>query len=536
MSVLRAFTQIGALLVIALGCKPKPQEAGDGQLVSQEAMLEKGALVYQMACLACHRAEGQGVPGTHPPLIQTGWVTGSKERLINIVINGLQEKIRVHGEIYDEVMPPMGHLSDEDIAAVLTYVRNSFGNQASAITLNEVSKVRAGESLQENEEDFANTRPVNDYSKRKIRDGIESRVGSHFKKGELLLDKVFLPDGFKIDVFASGLQNPRSLALGPKGTIFVGTRRNEGDFIYAILDKDKDWKPDTILQVSKGLKWNPMGVAMRGNDLYVGEIDRILKFENLEDHLFDPPEPKLIFNYPPEKKHGDKYIRFGPDDKLYIPVGAPCNSCLEENPIFASITRINPDGTGFEIFAHGVRNSRGYDWHPITKELWFSDHGRDHLGDDSPPCEVNIAAKAGLHFGFPFCHGVDVSDPEFGTQRPCSDFEPTVQDLAAHAAPVSLKFYTGDMFPEEYQGQILVAEHGSWNREEKLGYRVMLLKLKGNEVISYEPFAYGWLDKEKNDAWGRPVDILQMPDGSLLLSDDYAGAIYRVSYSKDQNL
>lgn len=530
-SVLKVLTLAGSLLVLVLACNPKKGDTTADQPMSQEALLEKGAKVYRAACMTCHQAEGQGIPGVHPPLVQTGWVTGSKERLIKIVIHGLEEKIRVHGEIYDAVMPPMGHLSDEEIATVLSYVRNSFGNQASNITVDEVSKVRAGESLGEKEEDFASTNPVNDYSKRKIRDGIVSRVGSHFKKGEILLDQVYLPKGFEINVFAANLQNPRSLALGPKGTVFVGTRRNEGDFIYAILDKDKDWKPDTVLQISKGLKWNPMGVAMRGNDLYIGEIDRILKFENIEDRLFDPPEPVLIFNYPPEKKHGDKYIRFGPDDKLYVPVGAPCNSCLEDNPIFASITRINPDGSGFEIFAHGVRNSRGYDWHPTTKELWFSDHGRDHLGDDSPPCEVNIAPKAGMHFGFPFCHGADISDPEFGAQRPCPGFEPTVHDLAAHAAPVSLKFYTGQMFPEEYHDQILVAEHGSWNREEKQGYRIMLLRLKGNEVIAYEPFAYGWLDHEKNDAWGRPVDILQMPDGSLLVSDDYAGVIYRISYS-----
>jgi len=535
LKTVRSLCFIISVTALIAGCK-KSQQASVSMAEADAALLEKGASVYQTACRTCHQAEGQGIPGTHPPLAQTGWVTGSKERLINVVINGLEEKIRVHGDIYDGIMPPMGHLTDEDIAAVLSWVRNSFGNQASVVAIEEVAKVRSGESLNENTEDFASTAPVNDYSKRKIRDGVTSRVGSHFSKGEILLDQILLPEGFRIDVFADNLENPRSLALGPKGTVFVGTRRNDGNFIYAITDKNNDNKPDTIIQVSRGLKWNPMGVAMRGNDLYVGEIDRILKYENLEDHLFDPPEPKLIFNYPPEKKHGDKYIRFGPDDKLYVPVGAPCNNCLEENPIFASITRINPDGSGFEVYAHGVRNSRGYDWHPSTRELWFSDHGRDHLGDDMPPCEVNIAPQAGMHFGFPFCHGAAISDPEFGAQKPCADFVAPVHDLVAHAAPVSLKFYTGDMFPQEYHGQILVAEHGSWNSKKKKGYRIMLLKLEGNQVVSYEPFVWGWLDEEKNDAWGRPVDILQMPDGSLLLSDDYAGVIYRISYRPEVSL
>ncbi len=511
--------------------KPKKESVNEQEL--KDVLLAEGAKVYQKTCMVCHQAEGQGIPGTHPPLTQTDWVLGSKERLIGIVLNGLQEKIRVHGEIYDAVMPGVSYLSNREIAAVLTYVRNSFGNEASIITEEEVGKVRNGESLIEKVEDFSSITPSNDYSKRKVNGGISSRVGSHFSKGEILLEQVFLPKGFKIEVFADNLENPRSLALGPKGTLFVGTRRNEENFIYAVIDKNKDWQPDTIVQITKGLKWDPMGVAMRGNDLYVGEIDRILKFSNLEDNLYDPPEPELIFNYPPEKKHGHKYIQFGPDDRLYIPVGAPCNNCLEDNPIFASITRIDPDGSNFKVFAHGVRNSRGFDWHPKTKELWFTDNGRDHLGDDIPPCEVNLAAKAGLHFGYPYCHGTDVSDPEFGEQKPCSDFEAPIQHLVAHASPVSLKFYTGDMFPPEYKNRILVSEHGSWNRKEKQGYRIMQLTLEGNKVTSYKPFAYGWLDTKKNDAWGRPVDILQMPDGALLVSDDYAGVIYRISYEQE---
>lgn len=519
-----------------MSCNHSRKQPPTGQKLSSEVLLE-GKVLYLANCAACHQDDGAGIPGTHPPLTRTKWVTGSKEKLIDIVLNGLEERITIHGEVYDAVMPGQPYLEDNEIASILTYVRNSFGNEAETILPGEVAKVRAGTSLGEVATDFSDVKPINDYQARKKAAGkrVQSRVGSYYVKGDVLLETIDVPPSFKLDVFATGLENPRSLALGGKGTIFVGTRRNEDDFIYAIRDENKDWKPDTIIQISKGLNWDPMGVAILGEDLYVGEIDRIVKYRNIEKRLYDVPEPELIFNYPPEKKHGHKYIRFGPDDRLYVPVGAPCNNCLEENPIFASITRMNPDGSGYEVFANGVRNSRGYDWHPDTKELWFSDNGRDLMGDDIPPCEVNRAPKAGMHFGYPFCHGRDIADPEFGSKRPCSDFTPTTFDLVAHAAPVSLKFYTGTMFPEKYRNQILVSEHGSWNRSKKQGYRIMLLTLDGNEVVSYEPFIYGWLNEEQDDAWGRPVDILQMPDGSLLISDDYSGTIYRVSYD-DQSM
>lgn len=524
----------GIFVLLASSCTSN-QSSSDEKPTNE--ILLKGKALYQTNCAACHQGNGAGIPGTHPPLAQTGWVLGSKEKLINVVLKGLQDRIRVHGEVYDGVMPAQPHLKDDEVAAILTYIRNSFGNEASVIQTQEVEKVRVGESLNEKVVDFADVKTSNDYKARKkaAGDRVQSRVGGYYEKGDVLLESINLPVNFKIDVFARGLENPRSLDIGSNGTIFVGTRRNDEHFIYAIRDEDKDWKPDTIIQISKGLKWDPMGVAVRGKDLYVGEIDRIVKYENIEEKLLDVPEPTLIFNYPPVKKHGHKYIRFGPDDKLYIPVGTPCNNCIEDNPIFASITRINPDGSDYEIFAHGVRNSRGYDWHPETSELWFSDNGRDLMGDDIPPCEINRTPEGGLHFGYPFCHGTDISDPEFGSQRPCSDFIPMTFGLVAHAAPVSLKFYTGSMFPEKYRNQILVSEHGSWNRSTKQGYRIMLLTLESNEVVSYEPFITGWLNEEQDDAWGRPVDILQMKDGSLLISDDYSGTIYRVSY-EDKSL
>ncbi len=502
---------------------------------TKKADLAKGKQVYVIQCAVCHQANGQGINGTHPPLSETPWVTGSKERLIKIVLNGLQEKIRVKGEVYDNVMPAVAYLSDEEIANVLSYIRNDFGNSASEISVDEVLKVRAGQSLGE-PEDLSSVAPVNEYSKRKKRDRVQSRVGSTFKEKQILLDEIKVPKGFKIEVFADSLEHPRSLAIGRKGTIFVGSRRNEGHFIYALRDENNDGKAEHVQKISKGLEWNPMGVAIRGKDLYVGEIHRIVRYKNIEDNLDNPPAPEVIFNYPPIKKHGDKYIRFGPDDMLYVPVGAPCNNCLEENPIFASITRISPEGKDFEIIANGVRNSRGFDWHPETKQLWFSDNGRDLLGDDVPPCEINLLDNVGQHYGYPFWHGFDIKDPEFGEQRPKRDFIDPIFGLVAHAAPVSLKFYTGDMFPKAYKNSMFVSEHGSWNRTEKQGYRIMKLVIENDKVISYDPFITGWLDKSKNDAWGRPVDILQMPDGSLLISDDYAGVVYRLTYQKDKTL
>ncbi|MBP2831460.1 PQQ-dependent sugar dehydrogenase [Aquimarina sp. U1-2] len=514
------------VVFICFGCTHKPK-----------VDLTKGREVYTANCAVCHQSNGLGIPETHPPIAETSWVIGSKERLIHIILNGLQDKITVRGEIYDNVMPGLPHLSDQDIANVLSYIRSDFGNNASAITEKEVKKVRSGESLEE-PEGFSETKPSFDKKKYKASikhiDKKESRVGSTYKKGQILLNRIHTPKGFAVEIFAEGLENPRSLTQGPGNTIFVGTRRNDDHFIYAIKDEDQDGKADRIRKLSNGLQWDPMGVAMRGKDLYVGEIDRILRYKNIEAQLDNPPEPEVIFNYPPVKKHGHKYIRFGPDDRLYVPVGAPCNVCLEENDIFSTITRISPDGQNFEIVAHGVRNSRGYDWHPKTKELWFSDNGRDLMGDDLPPCEINRVKEEGKHYGFPFYHGKDIKDPIFGNQRALTDFVPTAYDLVAHAAPVSLKFYTGNMFPKEYKNSILVSEHGSWNRSEKQGYRIMKLTLKNDSIVSYEPFVTGWLDDENNDAWGRPVDILQLPDGSILVSDDYAGAIYRISYnSKD---
>ncbi len=249
----------------------------------------------------------------------------------------------------------------------------------------------------------------------------------------------------------------------------------------------------------------PNGVAFKDGDLYVAEVSRITKYPKIESSTASPPKPVVIKDdYPTETHHGWKYIAFGPDGKLYVPVGAPCNICESKEEIFASITRLNADGTGREVYSRGVRNTVGFTWHPDTKALWFTDNGRDMLGDDVPACELNVATKAGMHFGYPYCHQGDIKDPEFGDKHPCSDFVKPADKLGPHVAPLGLKFYTGKMFPAGYQKQLFVAEHGSWNRTKKSGYNVTLVKVANSKVTGHEVFASGWLDDNTQKVWGGP--------------------------------
>lgn len=346
----------------------------------------------------------------------------------------------------------------------------------------------------------------------------------------LHLDRIQLPDGFKIEVFAEGVKNARSMALSPNGTLFVGTRKKGN--VYAIRDTDGDYKADEIHTLAKGLNM-PNGVAFKDGSLYVAEVSKILRYDDIENRLSDPPKPKVVYDkYPTESHHGWKYIAFGPDGKLYIPVGAPCNICESEDEVFNTITRINPDGSSFEIVQKGIRNTVGFTWHPDTDELWFTDNGRDWMDDESPSCELNYAPKDGMHFGYPYCHQGDLPDPEFGEKHDCNEFTPPAKKLGPHVAPLGLEFYTGDQFPEQYKKQIFIAEHGSWNRSKKIGYRIMVVNLEGNRAVSYKPFATGWLDDSDDSIWGRPVDIELLPDGSMLVSDDHANTIYRISYEK----
>ena len=345
---------------------------------------------------------------------------------------------------------------------------------------------------------------------------------------KLPLELIKMPAGFSISVYAE-VEDARSMALSPSGTLFVGNRSE--DKVYAVKDTDGDFKADKKWVLAKGLNM-PNGVAFKEGDLYVAEVNRIHKFAGIEAKLANPGVSQIVYDkFPTEKHHGWKYIAFGPDGKLYVPVGAPCNICESKDPVFASITRMNADGSGLEVFASGVRNTVGFTWHPETKNIWFTDNGRDMLGDDIPPCELNSASKAGMHFGYPYCHGGTIKDPEFGDKKKCGEFTKPVQNLGAHVAPLGLKFYTGKMFPSEYTNQIILAEHGSWNRSKKSGYQLSLVKVdRSGKAVSYSTFASGWMDDATQKAWGRPVDVLLMPDGSMLVSDDQAGVIYRITY------
>ena len=338
------------------------------------------------------------------------------------------------------------------------------------------------------------------------------------------LDDIVLPPGFQIEEYAD-VPMARSLALGDRGTLFVSTRKARE--VYAVVENE-DGSTRTI-ELLSGMRW-PNGIAIHDGDLYVAEIDRVYRFRNVEDHLESMPEGELLeVDLPSDRSHGWRYIGFGPDDKLYIAIGAPCNVC--DKPGYARIIRVNPDGSGQETYATGVRNSVGLTWHPETGDLWFTDNGRDMMGDDIPPCELNHAPRQGLHFGYPYCHGGDIADPEYGKQGACENYTPPARKLGPHVAPLGLTFYTGEMFPPEYRGQIFIAEHGSWNRSRKIGYRVTLVRLEGDRAVSYEPFADGWLQNEQYS--GRPVDVIVKEDGSLLVSDDYAGKIYRITYTGD---
>ena len=355
----------------------------------------------------------------------------------------------------------------------------------------------------------------------------EDLSGGGSSSGGLPIEKVKLPPGFRISVYASNVANARSMVLSPGGILYVGTRSSGN--VYAIVDSNRDNKADKLYVIAEGLSM-PNGVVFENGSLYVAEVNRVLRYDSIETRLANPPMPVVVNDsFPSITHHGWKFIRLGPDGRLYVPVGAPCNVCEEDDHRFGSIMRMNLDGTGLEIFARGIRNTVGFDWNPTTRELWFTDNGRDLMGDDIPPDELNYAPREGMHFGFPFCHGTKISDPEFGSGRSCGDFTPPAMELGPHVAALGMRFYSGTMFPAQYRNQIFIAEHGSWNRSVPIGYRITLVTLEGNRVVSYKVFADGWLQGDR--PWGRPVDVLVMPDGALLVSDDYAGAIYRISYS-----
>lgn len=347
---------------------------------------------------------------------------------------------------------------------------------------------------------------------------------AHLSLADFTLESISLPSGFAIEMYADDLPDARSMVMGTQGTLFVSTRKLGR--VYALSDRNRDGRPDLTHIIAKGLRM-PNGLAFRDGALYVAENHQILRFSNIESSVKKPSTAKVIAMLPDRTHHGWRYMRFGPDGRLYVALGAPCNSCDE--PGFASIISMNADGSDRETYASGIRNSVGFDWDPATSELWFTDNGRDWLGDDLPPDELNHASSKGQHFGFPYCHGGDLPDPEFGDGRSCSEFKPPVQKLGAHVASLGMRFYTEKQFPKQYQGSVFIAEHGSWNRSEPVGYRISLVTLENGKSISYQPFATGWLDDSGNKH-GRPVDLLIKEDGSMLVSDDKAGVVYRIFY------
>jgi glucose/arabinose dehydrogenase len=338
----------------------------------------------------------------------------------------------------------------------------------------------------------------------------------------LPLDRIRLPQGFTIEL-AARVPGAREMAFGDRGTLFVGSVDGA---VHAVTFDDAGAKVRTV---ASGLR-EPVGVAFRDGALYVSAVSRVLRLPDIESRLDHPPKPIVVSDkFPTDGHHGWKFIAFGPDGKLYVPVGAPCNVCEPDPDRYANIMRMNADGSGLEVYARGIRNSVGFDWDPVTRDLWFTNNGRDNLGDDTPPDTLNLARKAGLDFGFPYCHAGTISDPEFGRRKPCAEFAKPAQPLGAHVAALGMRFYTGKQFPPAYRGQIFIAEHGSWNRSAKVGYRVTLVRLDADrKPVAYEPFAVGWLEGQR--AFGRPADVAVAPDGSLLIADDTAGAIYRVRY------
>lgn len=435
-----------------------------------------GANIYKQNCAACHGQNREGAAG--PNLADKEWlkVKPEQDALVQFIAKG---SVAVG-------MPAwQGVLEKEKIAAVAEFLLNP-QNQSGATN---------------------SSAPLSDpYPE---------------------LKKLRLPVGFSISVYTDQVESARAMAVTPSGIVFVASRTTGK--IFAVVDSNKDYLVDKVVTVVDGLD-SPIGVAYLNGSLFISERYRVVRIDNIEKTYQKQPKWKVVKDdFPQEKWHGEKIIKVGPDGKLYIPIGAPCNVCDKENEPFAKIYRMNPDGSNFEIYAKGIRNSVGFAWEPTTKELWFTDNGRDLMGDNTPSCELNRAPKAGMHFGFPYCHSGIILDPEFGQGRSCDEFTPPVAKLGPHVAPLGLAFYEGSQFPAQYKNQLFVAEHGSWNRTQKIGYRVELLTLSSNQVVTDTPFVEGFLQGE--EVLGRPVDVTFLQDGSMLISDDYRGRLYRVTYS-----
>jgi glucose/arabinose dehydrogenase len=341
-----------------------------------------------------------------------------------------------------------------------------------------------------------------------------------------VLDALHVPPGFSVSIFADGLPTARSLAVGDKGVVYVGSR--DGG-VYAVQDQDGDGVAEKRYILAEKL-YMPNGVAYKNGALYVAEVHRIIRFDGITEALQQPPKPVVVFDqFPTEQHHGWKVLQFGPDGRLYTAVGMPCNVCKPDKPLFGSLVRLNADGSHLQVLASGIRNSVGFAWEPVTGRLFFNDNGRDHLGDDSPADELNSWSHNGEDFGFPYCHAGTVADPQFGSEKACSQFKAPIWHYPAHVAPLGMLFYSGKQFPKHYEQQLLVAQHGSWNRSQPQGYQVALITMQNGLPVAEQPFISGWLQPD-GQVLGRPVDVVQMPDGSILISDDKRGVIYKVSY------
>jgi len=343
---------------------------------------------------------------------------------------------------------------------------------------------------------------------------------------DIPLNKLKLPPGFKIEIWSTGTPGVRAMSRGEGGKIYAGTRGLGR--VYEISDNGKERSSRVLVD-----KLNQPAVTMHKGSLYVMAIDKVLRYDGIEANPnAQPVDMTAAFKLPPLQHHNWKYLSFGPDGKLYVPFGAPCNIC-EPGAEYAQIRRYNADGSGMEVIATGVRNTVGFDWHPVTKELWFSDHGRDWMGDDTPDDELNRMSKTGLNFGFPYCHATGVPDRDMKKDKPCDGVTLPVANMGPHAAVMGVTFYTGNMFPAEYKNMMFVARKGSWNRTKKLGFDVVVVNTDAEgKNAKVTPFLTGFKDDADNSFWGRPAYMLQMPDGSMLVSDEQLGAIYRISYAK----
>lgn len=361
----------------------------------------------------------------------------------------------------------------------------------------------------------------------------DSKLSPHAGKNiatptsEIPIDKLRLPPGFKAEIWSTGTPGIRAMSRGDSGKIYAGTRGLGR--VYEISDNGKERTSRVVVD-----KLNQPAVTIHKGSLYVMAVDKALRYDGIESNpAVQPVDMTAVFKLPPQQHHNWKYLRFGPDGKLYVPFGAPCNICEPPTNEYAQIRRYNADGSGMEVIATGVRNTQGFDWHPVTKELWFTNHSRDWLGDDSPEDGLNRISRTGQNFGFPYCHVGGIADPTITKANPCDGVTPVVQAMGAHAAVMGIQFYTGNMFPAEYKNVMFIARKGSWNRTQKNGYDVVTVRTDADgKNPKVTPFITGFKDDAANTFWGRPVYLLQMPDGSLLLSDEQLGAIYRISYAK----